>query len=157
MGNELFRKKSMDKISSPDQLTDYIRVTNPGVWMVLAAILILLMGTCVWGVFGRLETRLSVAAVSNGEAIICYVPEENAGSVKVGMPIVIDGVEYTINQIADEPSIMTDNYEQYILHIGNLEVGQWVYKVNSDSVLKTGIYSAYIVTDRVSPLSFVFN
>lgn len=26
----VFRKKTMDRISSPEQLTDYLRVTNPG-------------------------------------------------------------------------------------------------------------------------------
>ena len=54
MADELFRKKSMDKLSSPDQLTDYIRVANPGVWMILVAIVLLLAGACVWGMYGRL-------------------------------------------------------------------------------------------------------
>ena len=64
MNDKIFRKKSIDRMSSPEQLNDYIKVTNPGVWMVLAAIVILLVGVCVWGVFGKLETKLSVAAVS---------------------------------------------------------------------------------------------
>ena len=42
MNQPLFRKKSVDKVSSPEQLNEYIRVANPGVWMVLAAIVILL-------------------------------------------------------------------------------------------------------------------
>ena len=63
MKEGLFRKKSMDKISSPEQLNDYIRVSNPGVWMILACIIILLIGMCVWGVFGRLETTMKAAAV----------------------------------------------------------------------------------------------
>lgn len=44
MNQQLFRKKSVDKVSSPEQLNEYIRVANPGVWMVLAAIVILLAG-----------------------------------------------------------------------------------------------------------------
>ncbi|HAG12584.1 MAG TPA: NHLP bacteriocin system secretion protein, partial [Ruminococcus sp.] len=35
---QVFRKKSLDRISSPEQLTDYLRVTNPGIWVVLAAV-----------------------------------------------------------------------------------------------------------------------
>ena len=42
--SELFRKKSMDRVSSPEQLNDYIRVTSPGLWLVLAAVVILLAG-----------------------------------------------------------------------------------------------------------------
>ena len=49
MNSQLFRKKSVDKVSSPEQLNEYIRVANPGVWMVLAAIVILLAGVVVWG------------------------------------------------------------------------------------------------------------
>ena len=157
MQSELFRKKSIDKISSPDKLSDYIRVANPGGWMILAAIVILLAGACVWGMYGRLETKLQVAAVCDGKSVTCYVPEADIDSVKLGMSIVINGVEYPITSIPKEPGIMTADYEDYILHLGGLEVGQWVYKVKSDTVTDVGIYSAYIVTDSVSPLSFVFN
>ena len=41
MNDKIFRKKSVDKMSSPEQLNDYIKVTSPGIWMVLAAIAIL--------------------------------------------------------------------------------------------------------------------
>lgn len=29
MNSSIFRRKSMDKISSPEQMNDYIRVANP--------------------------------------------------------------------------------------------------------------------------------
>ena len=54
MNEQLFRKKSVDKVSSPEQLNEYIRVANPGVWMVLAAIVILLAGGgCSYASDGR--------------------------------------------------------------------------------------------------------
>lgn len=54
MGNSLFRKKSIDKISSPEKLDDYIRVTTPSVWITLIAILLLLVGAILWGTLGEL-------------------------------------------------------------------------------------------------------
>ena len=57
MSDQIFRKKSLDRISSPEQLNDYIRVANPGIWMILAAVIILLAGVCVWGIFGHLDTN----------------------------------------------------------------------------------------------------
>ncbi|MFR2214765.1 MAG: hypothetical protein ACLS61_13650 [Ruminococcus sp.] len=57
MSDQIFRKKSLDRISSPEQLNDYIRVANPGIWMILAAVIILLAGVCVWGIFGHLDTK----------------------------------------------------------------------------------------------------
>lgn len=52
--SSIFRQKSIDKISSPEKLDDYIRVTTPSVWITLAAIVVLLVGVIVWGVFGEL-------------------------------------------------------------------------------------------------------
>lgn len=54
MNNSIFRQKSMDKVSSPEKLDDYIRVTTPSVWITLAAIVILLVGAIVWGFWGEL-------------------------------------------------------------------------------------------------------
>ena len=51
--NKIFRKKSIDKLSSPEKLDDYIRVTTPSIWVVLIAIVLLLVGAIVWGVFGE--------------------------------------------------------------------------------------------------------
>lgn len=47
MEKQIFRKKSVERVSSPEQLSDYIRVSNPSVWMTLAAIIVLLAGVCV--------------------------------------------------------------------------------------------------------------
>ena len=37
MENKLFREKSIERISSPEQLNDYLHVTNPGIWILLWA------------------------------------------------------------------------------------------------------------------------
>ena len=42
MANSPFRKKSLEKLNNPEQLNDYIKVTNTAVWMVLALIGLLL-------------------------------------------------------------------------------------------------------------------
>lgn len=57
MNNSIFRQKSIDKVSSPEKLDDYIRVTTPSVWIVLIAIAMLLVGGIVWGVFGEVEVH----------------------------------------------------------------------------------------------------
>ena len=44
MKNQLFREKSMERVSSPEQLNDYIRVANPSVWLALAVVVFLLIG-----------------------------------------------------------------------------------------------------------------
>lgn len=34
--SKLFREKSVEAVSSPESLNDYLRVTSPGVWILLA-------------------------------------------------------------------------------------------------------------------------
>ncbi len=53
--SKIFRQKSLERVSSPEQLNDYIRVTRPSIWLVLAALMILLLGILAWSVFGTVE------------------------------------------------------------------------------------------------------
>lgn len=70
MSSSIFREKSMEKMKSPENLDDYIRVTNPGLWLILIAIGVLLVGFFLWGALGTIETKTTVGAtVVEGQAI----------------------------------------------------------------------------------------
>ncbi len=56
-GAGIYREKSLQRIASPEQLNDYIRVTSPSVWIVLAATVALLVGIIGWGIFGTVEAH----------------------------------------------------------------------------------------------------
>ena len=56
-GSGVFREKSIQRVSSPEQLNDYIRVTTPSVWIVLIALAVLLAGMLAWSVFGTVEVH----------------------------------------------------------------------------------------------------
>ena len=58
----LFRKKAMARISSPEDLTSYLRVTSPGMWIILAAVIVLLAGLFAWSAVGTLRSSLPVRA-----------------------------------------------------------------------------------------------
>lgn len=55
--SNIFREKSLSRVSSPEELNDYIRVTTPSVWVVLAATVVLLLGMLSWSIFGTLEVH----------------------------------------------------------------------------------------------------
>lgn len=55
--SSIFRQKSLDRVSSPEQLNDYIRVTKPSVWLVLLALIVLLAGLLIWSIFGTVEVK----------------------------------------------------------------------------------------------------
>lgn len=48
--SKLFREKNLERLESPEQLNDYLRVTSPGVWMILSAVILLLIGVFIWAV-----------------------------------------------------------------------------------------------------------
>lgn len=157
MNDKLFRKKSVDRMSSPEQLNDYIKVTNPGIWAVLSAIIILLVGFCVWGFFGKLETKLNVVAVSENGETVCYVKEEDISSVKEQLTVRINGNDYSVVSVASRPVAVSEEFSEYALHVGELKMGEWVYVVRLSGQLEEGDYRAQIVLNSVSPMSFVFN
>ena len=157
MNEQLFRKKSVDRVSSPEQLNEYIRVANPGVWMVLAAIVILLVGVVVWGFIGHLDTTLNTAVVcENGEAVI-YVKEADVEKVEVGMTVRVGENEYAISEIPTEPVRVDGTMSEYAVHASGLTVGEWVYAVKVNGDIADGVHKAEIVIESISPISFILN
>ena len=67
--NSLFRKTAIENVRAPEQLNDYIKVTTPGAWTALAAVLVLLGGLLVWGFLGSVE----VARAVGGQTITEWV------------------------------------------------------------------------------------
>ena len=57
MDSSIFRQKNVEKVQSPEQLNDYIRVATPSAWLALAACVLLLIGFLVWSVFGTVEAK----------------------------------------------------------------------------------------------------
>jgi hypothetical protein len=77
MNNSIFRKSSIDRVQSPEQLNDYIRVSNPSAWIIVIATIILLGSVLVWSVFGTLEMEKKVTSVDeNGNVVVATVTEE---------------------------------------------------------------------------------
>ena len=157
MKQDLFRKESMDQLTRPDQLSDYIRVSTPATWVLLAAIILLLVGTCVWGVFGRLDTTVQGAAVSDGTALTAYFTEEDSAKLSEGMTVMVNGAEHTITRIDHTPQQLSGDRDDLMLHVGSFDPGAWVLTVALDGGEPEGFYSAEAVIESIAPSKFVFN
>ncbi len=137
MQNQLFRQKSLERISSPEQLNDYMRVTSPAVWMVLGAVIALLAGLLVLSSVKKLETLLPAEAqVANGVMEIT-LPASKAEEVDDGMPVRIAGQEVAIEYVRENAA------------------GEAICTADID--VEDGNYDVEIVTDSVSPISFLLN
>lgn len=157
MDKQIFRKKSLERISSPEQLNDYIRVANPSVWLILIAVLALVVGGLVWSVFGRLDTVVAACAVSEGGAAVCYLREEDAKDAQVGMKVRIGDAECSIAEISDQPVAADASMDSYILHVGGFEEGEWLYQARLEGEVEEGVHAAQLVVESVSPMHFMAN
>ena len=155
--NNLFRKNSMDQVSSPEQLNDYIRVSTPSVWILLCAIVLLLAGVCTWGIFGRMETEIASVTVSENGVVTCYFSENDFSKVKPGMNVSLGDTEGVILSISKEPIKAGSALTEYMCHLGGFTFDQWVYEAVCDVTCPEGVYRSSIVTESISPMSFILN
>lgn len=96
-----FREKSLEHMSSPDRLDDYIQVSSPGSWLVLIVIALLLGAALVWGAFGRIDDTRDALIIVGRSGATCYVDSELGSGVSRGDAVVVDGVEGTISSVGD--------------------------------------------------------
>ena len=139
MSEEIFRKKSLDKVKSPENLDDYIQVSNPGVWLLLVSVIVLLIGACVWGILGHIDSTVPATVRIENGAALCYVSDADIASVKEGMTVKFGEVEATIASIGDRSEM---GYECLL---------------TTGSSLTDGFYQGKLVTETHKPLSFILN
>lgn len=90
MSNEVFRKKSIERINSPEDLNEYIRVSNPGIWLLLIGIIVLLFGAVVWGYVGSIETWEDATIIAENGQVTCVLRPEIQDKLASGMRVVIE-------------------------------------------------------------------
>lgn len=95
-GEGLYREKVLKKISTPEQLTDCLRVTNPSVWITLAAVVLLLAGLFVWASVATIETRLDAEIVFNKNYGTMEFPAQVGGNIRAGQKVVLGERTFTI-------------------------------------------------------------
>lgn len=152
-------EKKLRKVDSPEQLNQYIRLSNPGVWILLIAIVVLLIGVCAWGFFGKIDTKITTVAISGDYNSYVYIKEADLEKVKNGMNVEIVNNEnkYEIVEIETTPEKVTDELSEYARHLGNFQIGEWVYKCRLNKNLKEGTYGANIVVESIAPMVFITN
>lgn len=158
MGKAVFRQKSMEKITSPEQMNDYIRVSNPSVWMILAAVILLLAGVCVWGIFGRMDTSLQTGGMCRDGRLAVYLSEADFAKIGEDTILSVEKSEYIPSGITAAPVQLDGNTDAYLIHLAGLSEGNWAYVLEADTPdLQDGVYTVSVITDRVKPLDFVLN
>ncbi len=155
--NQIFRQKSLDKIASPEQLNDYITVTTPGVWMLMVAVILILVGALVWGSMAELSTTLKAPGIVNDNEASIYVRAEDIFKIKRDKPVRINGTEGVITYIGNDDHYAEEVLGDYTLNEVGYDEDTIVYVVTADVETNNGLYLCDIVLDNVSPVSFLIN
>jgi HlyD family secretion protein len=105
MNKEIFRKVSLARLSSPEQLDQVLRVTTPKTWLALLALVCLLGVGVVWGYQGRIATKATGQGVIIRSGSVANVATLGAGrvmeiKVNVGDRVEVNQVVATVGQPA---------------------------------------------------------
>lgn len=127
----LFREKSMERITTPEQMRDHLRVTNPRLWMLLGAIVLLLAGFIIFAAVSKMESTYPLKMdFMSSDYILGEIPYDKMDHFSVGMPVRIAGEKGHIRSIYSSARVMLDlnpdsNAEfkegYYLLGIGEAE------------------------------------
>ena len=124
---------------TPENMNDYIRVTNPGVWILIVAMLSLVIGALCWGIFGHVDRTLDATVyVKNGHTI-CYVSENYVSEIEEGMTVRYSNTEGTIREI------------------GPADDGTNTCTIKAKRISADGYYNGTIVLEKISPVSFLLD
>ncbi len=140
-------------ISSPDELHDYMKVTNPGLWVLLSLIVLILIGFIVYASTTVMESTVpldvyveNIAVDEKGNHLISvtavlsetlkdrFTPgmevrfAGDKGKGKISM-VLEDGGEQTIGIAMDDPTM----------------------------AFPDGVYEAEIITEKTTPIHFLIN
>ena len=156
MEDQLFREKPMEKLSTPEQLTSYLRVTGSGVWVVLAGIIVLLAGLIVWGILGRIVTRVSVPAQVKDGTVSCYVLTEDMANKEQQVDVSIGDVQMTADVQNAESILLDASADPDLYQSGYLSPGKNALILTCDTDLKDGTYEAVVTTETLKPITVLF-
>ena len=94
--------------------------------------------------------------VRNGNLTV-YIKTSDREAVKAGQDITVNGQKTVVREISSEPERVPDDVSDYVLDTAGLGPGEWAYKVEADTDLDVGVYSATITVEKVHPIKFVIN
>ncbi|MEE3450584.1 MAG: hypothetical protein VZR27_07790 [Acutalibacteraceae bacterium] len=155
MANPILTKNSQEKVTSPEQLNDYIKVSNVGLWLILAVVIIMMSSVLVWGFVGNLNTTVKAVGIAENGKIVCYIPStENAAP---GNEVTVNGVSGTVESVSYPPlteNAVSEKYDEYTAY--QLNLSDWNYEIiiNAENC-PDGIVNVNIITGTVKPISFI--
>ena len=82
------------RISSPEQLNDYLKVTSPKIWVLLGAVVLLIVGLLLWSGFTTFESYATgTGRAVGGDLVVTFDDPVKASKVEPGMEMEVGDVQ----------------------------------------------------------------
>lgn len=79
--NNLFRKESLERLSSPERLDQLIQIVSPQSWLPLTSLGLLVSSAFVWGIFGRIPITIEGRGVLVYPSKVIAVQSDTSGQL----------------------------------------------------------------------------
>ena len=168
MNQNLFRKSSVDRLSSPEQLDEQIKVTSPRAWLALSAIGGILGTAVMWGFLGNVPSKVAATCilirpggldeiVATGSGWMSDVSVDAGDLVKEGQLVAridqVAGLEQ-IKSLEAKLYELNKRQDQLLAINKRSSTGQDAYLVdverNLNSKIKTAIEQANNISHKIS-------
>ena len=117
---EMFDFENEDRVESPERLNEYIRVANPGTWVMVSALLLVLAAFIAWGLIGTIPRSVTLKGVVDK-------------STGYSLDVVVDG-EFVLKykELADLYKQVLDLLKRERIIDGTSDTVKYVSKANED-------------------------
>ena len=129
--SRIFRKVSLDRLASPEQLDQVMTVTSPRGWIALVTVALILQGAVTWGLIGRLSEKvtgqgmlvrsggvLEVVAPAGGQVIdIAVAPGDSVSEGEVVTWIAQPDLSDRLQQARERLGAQVQEHDQTILFV----------------------------------------
>ena len=137
-GKEVFKRSTMNRVASADELDHYIKVTNPSAWVIALAALLLVGGIIVWAFVAVVPVTVETTGISIQESdsddasVVCWVDKATADRIgKAGLKASVNGVEAKSAVLGDTPMSATEviKYLGSDFYAESLDLKDWNYPI----------------------------
>jgi len=170
--DKLFREKSLQKISSPEDLDKYIKTASPTVIILFVAVIIFLVGFIVWGIVGQIEVKSTigikvetggeVTAVITSKDYESYIEKKGKDYVTSKMYVSFgNNSKLKITSYTGQPLTFAmtkvEPEERAVFTYSNISDGQLYFELKCENVTTDkGIYKGKIVYSYSNPIGYIF-
>ena len=157
------KNEAASAVRSLDELDRAVKITTPGIWMVILACFSLLAGVMAWGMYGTVSNGVFASGVFEDGKLVCILDPDEEKIIETGDIAVIDGQTLTVEKIADIPASRDEALKllgsDYL--VSENMSGDWAWPVTlvpeDDSAFSDGtVLSFEIITEKISPLSIIW-